>query len=110
MFKIFFFQAEDCIRDLYVTGVQTCALPISLSPLRYRMRRLGRRTSNSPARPPRSHQESGGSRRGEILSRSEERRVGKESRAWWTSNSFNSFTYLVVCRFTGLALDVVLSE
>src|SRR6202041_4157822 len=24
-----FFQAEDGIRDLYVTGVQTCALPIS---------------------------------------------------------------------------------
>src|SRR5256886_3093108 len=28
----FFFQAEDGIRDLTVTGVQTCALPISLSP------------------------------------------------------------------------------
>src|SRR5690349_22565690 len=27
----FFFQAEDGIRDLYVTGVQTCALPISTS-------------------------------------------------------------------------------
>src|SRR5438874_4217555 len=25
----FFFQAEDGIRGLYVTGVQTCALPIS---------------------------------------------------------------------------------
>src|SRR5204863_5354126 len=25
----FFLQAEDGIRDLYVTGVQTCALPIS---------------------------------------------------------------------------------
>ena len=25
----FFFQAEDCIRDSPVTGVQTCALPIS---------------------------------------------------------------------------------
>src|SRR5256886_9380607 len=25
---IFFFQAEDGIRDLTVTGVQTCALPI----------------------------------------------------------------------------------
>src|SRR2546430_5832729 len=34
----FFFQAEDGIRDLTVTGVQTCALPISsphrLSPSR----------------------------------------------------------------------------
>src|SRR6267378_3765931 len=28
--RFFFFQAEDGIRDLYVTGVQTCALPIWL--------------------------------------------------------------------------------
>src|SRR5437762_3986282 len=28
-FDIFFFQAEDGIRDTSVTGVQTCALPIS---------------------------------------------------------------------------------
>src|SRR5215471_11069031 len=28
----FFFQAEDGIRDLYVTGVQTCALPICVLP------------------------------------------------------------------------------
>src|SRR2546427_9624254 len=27
-FPFFFFQAEDGIRDLTVTGVQTCALPI----------------------------------------------------------------------------------
>src|SRR2546430_3965840 len=26
--RLFFFQAEDGIRDLTVTGVQTCALPI----------------------------------------------------------------------------------
>src|SRR5256886_8993084 len=29
MLFFFFFQAEDGIRDLTVTGVQTCALPIS---------------------------------------------------------------------------------
>src|SRR6266478_5052542 len=29
--NFFFFQAEDGIRDLTVTGVQTCALPISIS-------------------------------------------------------------------------------
>src|SRR2546427_11643958 len=29
-FHYFFFQAEDGIRDLTVTGVQTCALPISV--------------------------------------------------------------------------------
>src|SRR6266404_7647699 len=34
---IFFFQAEDGIRDKLVTGVQTCALPISR-----RLRRGGR--------------------------------------------------------------------
>src|SRR5215475_12469352 len=28
-FFFFFFQAEDGIRDFHVTGVQTCALPIS---------------------------------------------------------------------------------
>src|SRR2546430_12121268 len=33
---IFFFQAEDGIRDLTVTGVQTCALPI------YEIRAQGR--------------------------------------------------------------------
>src|SRR2546422_3689142 len=31
-FFFFFFQAEDGIRDVAVTGVQTCALPISPSP------------------------------------------------------------------------------
>src|SRR5256885_10133438 len=29
---VFFFQAEDGIRDYKVTGVQTCALPISHTP------------------------------------------------------------------------------
>ena len=29
LFFFFFFQAEDGIRDYKVTGVQTCALPIS---------------------------------------------------------------------------------
>src|SRR2546430_6368793 len=32
--RVFFFQAEDGIRDLTVTGVQTCALPISLPAVR----------------------------------------------------------------------------
>src|SRR2546427_4585084 len=31
LFFFFFFQAEDGIRDLTVTGVQTCALPIFLT-------------------------------------------------------------------------------
>src|SRR2546427_8058846 len=39
--ELFFFQAEDGIRDLTVTGVQTCALPIS-------------RPAQQPGRPARS--------------------------------------------------------
>src|SRR5690625_5384760 len=31
MMLFFFFQAEDGIRDGHVTGVQTCALPISVT-------------------------------------------------------------------------------
>src|SRR5690606_40274052 len=31
-YVFFFFQAEDGIRDFHVTGVQTCALPISQRP------------------------------------------------------------------------------
>src|SRR2546427_11365509 len=45
----FFFQAEDGIRDLTVTGVQTCALPISSS--RRRARRVFRRLRDSTSSP-----------------------------------------------------------
>src|SRR3989440_827624 len=46
----FFFQAEDGIRDLIVTGVQTCALPISRMCRRSSMRdRLG--VTNTRTRP-----------------------------------------------------------
>src|SRR2546430_2641387 len=38
----FFFQAEDGIRDLTVTGVQTCALPIWRIPVAGRARRTAR--------------------------------------------------------------------
>src|SRR2546430_5458810 len=39
---VFFFQAEDGIRDLTVTGVQTCALPIYRRPAPVPQRRRGR--------------------------------------------------------------------
>src|SRR2546421_3449268 len=42
MCVFFFFQAEDGIRDLIVTGVQTCALPIYSSPSRRRHTRSDR--------------------------------------------------------------------
>src|SRR5215471_20526141 len=39
---VFFSQAEDGIRALYVTGVQTCALPISSPPTESVLLRVGR--------------------------------------------------------------------
>src|SRR2546429_4671869 len=42
-FFFFFFQAEDGIRDVAVTGVQTCALPISPSSDELPNRRAARR-------------------------------------------------------------------
>src|SRR2546430_55467 len=39
----FFFQAEDGIRDLTVTGVQTCALPILLNAFSLRLGRYAQR-------------------------------------------------------------------
>src|SRR5256886_13591674 len=39
---VFFFQAEDGMRDLTVTGVQTCALPISRLRRPHRTRRRRR--------------------------------------------------------------------
>src|SRR5206468_8845022 len=91
----FFFQAEDGIRDLIVTGVQTCALPISSAARAWR-HRLGRRRNPARCRQARAalgrseekcgrHRTSGQrwsavkSRRGAAsITRSEERRVGKE--------------------------------
>ena len=40
MIWIFFFQAEDGIRDDLVTGVQTCALPILMTMLKYMLKVL----------------------------------------------------------------------
>src|SRR5437762_4666089 len=71
---LFFFQAEDGIRDTSVTGVQTCALPISLERsalLSSRSRNCG--TSALTPLMPRN-----------VAVRSEERRVGKECRSRWS--------------------------
>src|SRR5438105_8497421 len=77
---LFFFQAEDGIRDPLVTGVQTCALPIYTSwPFRIVMKRCGK-TGTSSMRPscvPTSTWHFGNTR-------SEERRVGKECRSRWS--------------------------
>src|SRR5437868_15214853 len=71
----FFFQAEDGIRDRNVTGVQTCALPISARP--------GPTTPTPPRWTAGSRWApriwTSGPRRSPPT-RSEERRVGKECR------------------------------
>src|SRR5688572_31768618 len=81
----FFFQAEDGIRDLTVTGVQTCALPIcgrvqrgeptltteheirSLAVAAFHRQMIERAAESI-----------------ETVKRSEERRVGKECRSRWS--------------------------
>src|SRR5688500_20367705 len=74
----FFFQAEDGIRDYKVTGVQTCALPISTGQgPRHAAGRgsgAGQQRRRSPRRQSRGLRPRAGGRR------SEERRVGKECR------------------------------
>src|SRR5438270_2146539 len=72
----FFFQAEDGIRVLTVTGVQTCALPISRRLSAHR--RLGAGAQIVALREATRKDHHVGA------ARSEERRVGKECRArWW---------------------------
>src|SRR5256885_6615642 len=90
----FFFQAEDGIRDYKVTGVQTCALPISTAverhvvvPARRVERRAGEAVEPLDVRQARVVQHAG--RRDEhlgleLVARSEERRVGKECRSRWS--------------------------
>src|SRR5690348_18509883 len=80
----FFFQAEDGIRDGRVTGVQTCALPISTKPVAKAKR------TRLAVRPAVLGPEAWLDDMGLIPSsqesawRSEERRVGKECRSRWS--------------------------
>src|SRR5687767_15964148 len=87
---VFFFQAEDGIRDKLVTGVQTCALPILISsvlqaeppPLQTdpALQKIVRRCLR---RNPLDRFRSVAELR-VALERSEERRVGKECRSGWS--------------------------
>src|SRR5690606_40222347 len=88
-FYIFFFQAEDGIRDFHVTGVQTCALPI------YGFVNLEKHIENvksygMPILVAINHFDDDSKEEIELLkemcskiNRSEERRVGKECRSRW---------------------------
>src|SRR3712207_7115731 len=91
-----FFQAEDGIRDIGVTGVQTCALPIfeSTVVLAPRLRGTGQQalwpfgaqayTEDEEVFVPISSTKSSRSVSTCSATRSEERRVGKECRSRWS--------------------------
>mgnify|MGYP000094090689 CR=1 FL=1 len=75
---LFFFQAEDGIRDVAVTGVQTCALPICGSP-----------ADSDVVGEIRFNADNDAGEETEMANifaqiRSEERRVGKECRSRWS--------------------------
>src|SRR5256884_5664019 len=97
----FFFQAEDGIRDVAVTGVQTCALPIFFNrrafgpaigeEIRRRERPVlwlvGHVLVQIPAARAREQGRRSAADEQEARSRSEERRVGKEGRSRWSPYS-----------------------
>src|SRR5437870_13511224 len=91
----FFFQAEDGIRDGHVTGVQTCALPICIMFEPAALRHLRRIEHPAPvavlpaggANQNRHRSTLAARSRRRAPVRSEERRVGKESRSrWWSEH------------------------
>src|SRR2546422_5023771 len=81
----FFFQAEDGIRDVAVTGVQTCALPI-YQPVFSKVTVRGAADSAASVATSDFHvwQATGSGFGIYINGRSEERRVGKECRSRWS--------------------------
>src|SRR5688500_19668405 len=81
---VFFFQAEDGIRDYKVTGVQTCALPIYRHGGQHRESQRPRVTG-AIAFLPRGGGKSADQCAQESGDRSEERRVGKECRHRWSA-------------------------
>src|SRR3712207_7785458 len=94
----FFFQAEDGIRDIGVTGVQTCALPISIEIVDTHLPGNaavdGQLAANDPdTGATLTYTLDGGAADGTLAGfdvskatayRSEERRVGKEGRSRWS--------------------------
>src|SRR3712207_6871948 len=98
MVYIFLFQAEDGIRDIGVTGVQTCALPISvatylsghrvpgvrLSDREVEVHLVARWVPSLPELAERVRAALAPTAGGRAISRSKERRVGKECRSRWS--------------------------
>src|SRR2546425_6555189 len=93
LYFFFFFQAEDGIRDKLVTGVQTCALPISWRPDCWHRSCHALSWSATPPQLGICVAQSGCATPGnpgsdvaaaDARARSEERRVGKECRSRWS--------------------------
>src|SRR3712207_8731742 len=95
VYIFFFFQAEDGIRDIGVTGVQTCALPICpprgggaprRSPRGLARGRTARDLAGERGRSgiPRVARDGRARDLPPSTGRSEERRVGKECRSRWS--------------------------
>src|SRR5690606_40658673 len=94
-YAFFFFQAEDGIRDFHVTGVQTCALPISkaISPITTPppiMAKSSKKDATTPSMGTSWKRTRINSTKAEATAmvkarRSEERRVGKECRCRWAT-------------------------
>src|SRR5690606_40695702 len=103
-FSLFFFQAEDGIRDFHVTGVQTCALPICLEIGREGVVVVAGGGLRGPAEPAAVVADAAvpGGQQGALLAlpgvavqrvavdqhRSEERRVGKECKTAGSTNRY----------------------
>src|SRR5256885_7330896 len=79
--SLFFFQAEDGIRDYKVTGVQTCALPIFSTASKNAVEALKKANVEAVEI---SDAELEGAYAAADVVRSEERRVGKECRSRWS--------------------------
>src|SRR2546426_8309040 len=95
IFIVFFFQAEDGIRDYKVTGVQTCALPISLERNGITLRTLDMKHFADEVELIKQLYNSAWEKNwgfvpltnaeiDHLAKRSEERRVGKECRSRWS--------------------------
>src|SRR5205823_9786929 len=108
---LFFFQAEDGIRDKLVTGVQTCALPICLAKVRRqkahdRHEELGREVGSEEERRGEDPEAMLHAMDVEGIDvsivfrtraahvRSEERRVGKEWRSGGSAFRYNRITHI----------------
>src|SRR5437762_14249644 len=96
---VFFFQAEVGIRDTSVTGVQTCALPISsvaVAPgaIRRRDATDGHHSNAAPAPSPASARPQVGT-----SPRSEERRVGKQWRFAWSTPQRQKLKFVTLKRY-----------